>query len=208
MEFECDLYDCALIDRRLDDIRHARASGDIHNLMFLLRAGMQTKLLAAVRVSRSPILSACSCRPVAHEENIYVIVTRRSVSSTSHGDLRVRTEPQLRPEESIGDPHSQPLCMHARRTGLFRNLGNMGNPALYTHCNVGTKRLIERYNEEVVRQLEYIATVNSSEDSLAETIDFFRDVRLAFGRTALMLSGGGGLGVCACACVCVRCIRT
>jgi hypothetical protein len=39
MEFDCDLYDSTLIDRRLDDIRKARAAGDFHNLMFMLRAG-------------------------------------------------------------------------------------------------------------------------------------------------------------------------
>lgn len=44
-EFACDMYDNALIDRRLDDIRRARASGDIHNLMFMLRAGNKTCVL-------------------------------------------------------------------------------------------------------------------------------------------------------------------
>jgi hypothetical protein len=39
MEFESDMYDSTLIDRRLDDIRKARTAGDHRNLMFMLRAG-------------------------------------------------------------------------------------------------------------------------------------------------------------------------
>jgi hypothetical protein len=54
--------------------------------------------------------------------------------------------------------------------GLFRNLGNMNNPALFTHCNVGTKRLVERYTEEVVRQLEFIANEDIHGVSLADKI--------------------------------------
>lgn len=46
----------------------------------------------------------------------------------------------------------------------------MGNPKLYTYCNVGTKRLIERYVEEVVRQLEFIAMGNHQSVTLADKI--------------------------------------
>jgi hypothetical protein len=54
--------------------------------------------------------------------------------------------------------------------GLFRNLGNMNNPALFTYCNVGTKRLVERYTEEVVRQLEFIANEEIEGVTLADKI--------------------------------------
>ncbi|KAL7754482.1 Lipase 5 [Sorochytrium milnesiophthora] len=42
------------------------------------------------------------------------------------------------------------------RTSLSRNLGEMGNPSLYAHCHIGTKRLIEMYNDQVVKCLELI----------------------------------------------------
>lgn len=37
---ECPYYDYQLIEKRVDKLREARASGDISSLIFLLRAGM------------------------------------------------------------------------------------------------------------------------------------------------------------------------
>lgn len=42
------------------------------------------------------------------------------------------------------------------RATLLRNLGGIGRMELHTKCHVGTKRLIEDYITEVVKQLEFI----------------------------------------------------
>eukprot|EP00126_Sphaerothecum_destruens_P009883 Sdes_comp20619_c0_seq1m15689 len=84
--------------------------------------------------------------------------------------------------------------MFLLREGLHRNLGGIGNPSLYDYCHVGTKSLIENYIDEVVYQLNYICDTESPQVSAQEKLEFFADTRQAYGRSALMLSGGGTLG--------------
>ncbi|KAI8969245.1 acyl transferase/acyl hydrolase/lysophospholipase [Mycotypha africana] len=100
------------------------------------------------------------------------------------------------------------------RTSLARNLGDMGNPKLYSHSRVGTKKLISEYIDEVVRQLNWICedeeqkTEGDAEECSAQNgsnasrgldlndkYEFFMNIRQSFGRTALLLSGGGTLGL-------------
>lgn len=78
--------------------------------------------------------------------------------------------------------------------GISRNIGNVGNPTLYAHCNVGTKYLIEDYTKELGEMVDYCATVASSNMNIKSQIDFFKKIRRSFGNTALMLSGGAALG--------------
>jgi len=83
---------------------------------------------------------------------------------------------------------------HTLRAGLARNLAGMGNPALYEQSNCGTKALIEDYVDEVVNQLLFLAKTDTAPVlSPMQKLLFFRETRHAFGRTALMLSGGGSL---------------
>jgi len=79
--------------------------------------------------------------------------------------------------------------------GLHGNLGNITNAALYGACRIGTKRLIETYVEEVVRCLDYLCAGDFRDFSLEEKILFFKRTGSAFGRSALMLSGGATLGM-------------
>lgn len=81
------------------------------------------------------------------------------------------------------------------RQGLHWNLGNIGNPDLYLHCRVGTKRLIEDYVGEVCEALEWLLQADAETLPLPEKLKFFRDVALSYGRSALMLSGGATLGL-------------
>ena len=46
--------------------------------------------------------------------------------------------------------------MRALREGLYHDIGNIGNPLLYTHAHVGTKRLIEDYVDQVCLALNYL----------------------------------------------------
>ncbi|EGG16995.1 alpha-beta hydrolase family esterase [Cavenderia fasciculata] len=78
----------------------------------------------------------------------------------------------------------------ALREGLLRNLGGMGNAALFQESHVGTKYVIEEYVQEVVKQLNYIA-YNVPKDRVS--LDFFYETRQSFGRSALLLSGGATL---------------
>ncbi|EKX49043.1 hypothetical protein GUITHDRAFT_50638, partial [Guillardia theta CCMP2712] len=81
------------------------------------------------------------------------------------------------------------------RSGLTRNLGGTGNEGLYNQTYVGTKRLIERHNEELVRMMLGICECKEEELSLQEKLDFFTESRHALGKTALLLSGGASLGM-------------
>ncbi|BFZ54220.1 Lipase 5 [Savitreella phatthalungensis] len=78
------------------------------------------------------------------------------------------------------------------RTTLSRNLGRMGNSKLYTYSFIGTKHLIEEYIAEVQYACRYVM---ESPTDIQDTIDIFLKTRQAFGRTALLLSGGGTLGM-------------
>ena len=81
----------------------------------------------------------------------------------------------------------------ARVTGLSRPDAGLGNRELHLGSLTGTKRLIEDYIEEVCTQLRMIA--DSPEIPLADRFDIFWDTRQAFGRSALLLSGGAALGM-------------
>jgi len=92
---------------------------------------------------------------------------------------------------------------------------------LYTHLRAGTKRLIEEYISEVVRALQLVCVTETNGGTLAavqqegdgdadsasemgdalpppttaEKLSFFNETRHAFGRSALLLSGGATLGL-------------
>ena len=79
------------------------------------------------------------------------------------------------------------------RTALTRDLGGMGDVVLYRHSRVGTKALIERYVDEVLTTIDQvIGSSGLDARSVADTMMFARQ---AFGRSALLLSGGGTLGM-------------
>ncbi|KAI9893674.1 MAG: hypothetical protein M1814_005889 [Vezdaea aestivalis] len=85
------------------------------------------------------------------------------------------------------------------RTALMRNLGDMGNIRLYKHSRVGTKNLIEQYINSALETLNALLS-NSAQrcppglDS-KEILDQVVSARQAFGRSALLLSGGATFGM-------------
>ncbi|RFU33555.1 hypothetical protein B7463_g2787, partial [Scytalidium lignicola] len=89
--------------------------------------------------------------------------------------------------------------LHLVRTALSRDLGGMGNITLYRHSHIGTKDLIERYIDSTVDTIR--ALVETSKHALPEgleTKDILEQVlyaRQAFGRSALLLSGGATFGM-------------
>ncbi|KAG9230717.1 acyl transferase/acyl hydrolase/lysophospholipase [Amylocarpus encephaloides] len=91
------------------------------------------------------------------------------------------------------------LMMNLVRTALARDLGGMGSIRLYKHSHIGTKDLIERYIDSTLDTIR--AIVGMRKDALPgglETKDILEQVvyaRQAFGRSALLLSGGATFGM-------------
>ncbi|EIE18504.1 patatin-domain-containing protein [Coccomyxa subellipsoidea C-169] len=83
--------------------------------------------------------------------------------------------------------------MFAVRADLLRNLGNMANSELHEHYPV-VPEPIREYIEEVQMHLEALTNYEGPDLLLEEKLSFLRETRHAFGRTALVLSGGGALG--------------
>ncbi|CAA0812806.1 Triacylglycerol lipase SDP1 [Striga hermonthica] len=79
------------------------------------------------------------------------------------------------------------------RADLVRNLGNMCNPELHKG-RLHVPRLIKDYIDEVATQLRMVCDSDSEELLLEEKLAFMHETRHAFGRTALLLSGGASLG--------------
>ncbi len=109
----------------------------------------------------------------------------------SHGiATRLR---QLRTARHSGDPAEM---IRLVRENLDRGVAGLGNPLLYTHCHVGTKALIEEYIDEMCCQLRTLASTPGGYEVLAPIERALADGRQAYGRSALMLSGGLSFGMC------------
>jgi len=80
------------------------------------------------------------------------------------------------------------------RTTFTRNNANMGDPQLYGVAHVGTKLLIEEYISECERTLQHLSALPLGADELDAVLNTLVQTRKAFGRTALVLSGGSILG--------------
>ena len=76
----------------------------------------------------------------------------------------------------------------------MKNIGNSSDPELYRHCHLGTKRIIEKYIDEVIKSLRTIYMADPSNLSIEKKLEFFSETRHSYGRTALMLSGGATFG--------------
>lgn len=87
-----------------------------------------------------------------------------------------------------GDPVEM---MFALRSDLLRNLGNMASSDLHETL-LQVPEPIRAYIDEVRNHLRIIAT--ASTPSVDDRLAFLRETRHAFGRTALVLSGGGSFG--------------
>ncbi|XVE95841.1 hypothetical protein REPUB_Repub02eG0168800 [Reevesia pubescens] len=97
---------------------------------------------------------------------------------------------ELRLRRQDGSLRDIIFCM---RADLIRNLGNMCNPELHKG-RLHMPKLIKEYIDEVSTQLRMVCDSDSEELSLEEKLAFMHETRHAFGRTALLLSGGASLG--------------
>lgn len=103
---------------------------------------------------------------------------------------------QLEQARANGDADRMLFLM---RTSLTRDLGGMGDLRLYKHSRIGTKALIEGYIEEALDTLESLVNlsghVGESGLDARHVMEQLLAARQAFGRSALLLSGGGTLGM-------------
>ncbi|ORY78567.1 acyl transferase/acyl hydrolase/lysophospholipase, partial [Protomyces lactucae-debilis] len=89
-----------------------------------------------------------------------------------------------------------PALLYMLRSGLLRNLANIGEKKLYNRSYLGTKLLIQEYTSEVMQCLEYVRQQQTSEILTTEKkLQFFRDTRQSYGQSALILQGGVTFGM-------------
>ncbi|RLM00942.1 hypothetical protein CFD26_100619 [Aspergillus turcosus] len=84
------------------------------------------------------------------------------------------------------------------RTSLSRDLGNMSNVALYRHSHVGTKDLIDRYITTALDTISTLVELSGKKCDALELrymLDQLLAARQAFGRSALLFSGGATFGM-------------
>ena len=85
------------------------------------------------------------------------------------------------------------------RTALTRDLGLMGNIRMYKHTHIGTKDLIERYITSALETLDALLDISAKAkcDGMESKyiLEQVLSSRQAFGRSALLLSGGATFGM-------------
>ncbi|KAF7618156.1 putative patatin family phospholipase [Aspergillus flavus] len=85
------------------------------------------------------------------------------------------------------------------RTSLSRDLGNMRNDSLYRHSHVGTKDLIDQYITTALDTISSLVDLSAKGRcdglELKYILDQLLAARQAFGRSALLFSGGATFGM-------------
>lgn len=105
--------------------------------------------------------------------------------------IRARLEELRR----LREEHRVRELVYVLHEGLHGNLGNIANPRLYMHARSGTKILLESYLNEVAICLNYLCDNDFEDFSEHAKVLFFKRTGSAFGRSAMMLSGGATLGM-------------
>ncbi|CAK8543135.1 unnamed protein product [Lathyrus sativus] len=140
---------------------------------------------------RNMMRSALTYDEWAHGAKMLDKLTPKMNESDLYDVELVRNKLQeLRHRRHEGSLRDIMFCM---RADLVRNLGNMCNPELHKG-RLQVPRLIKEYLDEVTTQLRMVCESDSEELSLEEKVAFMHETRHAFGRTALLLSGGASLG--------------
>jgi NTE family protein len=78
---------------------------------------------------------------------------------------------------------------------LYRHLGEIANPDLYTIAWTGTKYLVTEFLDEVERSMNFICDHKMPGVSEQQKLRLFQDAERVYGRPALMLSGGAAFGI-------------
>ncbi|XP_057438005.1 triacylglycerol lipase SDP1 [Lotus japonicus] len=162
---------------------------------FLLKRYTNVKVRAEMayrrKFWRNMMRSALTYEEWAHGAKMLDKETPKMNESDLYDVELVRNKLQeLRHRRQEGSLRDIMFCM---RADLVRNLGNMCNPELHKG-RLQVPRLIKEYIDEVSTQLRMVCDSDSQELLLEEKLAFMHETRHAFGRTALLLSGGASLG--------------
>ncbi|CAN8297967.1 unnamed protein product [Cochlearia groenlandica] len=164
-------------------------------IAFLLKRYTNVKAKAEMayrrKFWRNMMRSALTYEEWAHAAKMLDKETPKLNESDLYDEELVKNKLQeLRHRRQEGSLRDIMFCM---RADLVRNLGNMCNPELHKG-RLQVPRHIKDYIDEVSTQLRMVCSSDSEELSLEEKLSFMHETRHAFGRTALLLSGGASLG--------------
>ncbi|KAJ4978664.1 hypothetical protein NE237_009444 [Protea cynaroides] len=164
-------------------------------MAFLLNRYANVKLRAELAYRRkfwsNMMRTALTYEEWAHAAKMLDKETPKMHESDLYDEELVRNKLQeLRHRRQEGSLRDIIFCM---RADLVRNLGNMCNPELHKG-RLQVPKLIKEFISEVSMQLRMVCESNSEELLLEEKLAFMHETRHAFGRTALLLSGGASLG--------------
>lgn len=84
------------------------------------------------------------------------------------------------------------------RAELHRKTFGLANENLHNKCRVGSKQIIEHYMATVASCLDYVCDCEADSEPREATLaklEFFNETRHAYGRSALLLSGGATMGL-------------
>ncbi|WJX11081.1 mitogen-activated protein kinase tyrosine protein phosphatase sdp1 [Trifolium repens] len=164
-------------------------------LAFLLKRYSNVKVRAELayrrKFWRNMMTTALTYEEWAHAAKMLDKMTPKMNESDFYDVELVRNKvEELRHRRQEGCLRDIIFCM---RADLVRNLGNMCNPQLHKG-RLHVPRQIKEYIDEVTTQLKMVCHSDSEELALEEKLAFMHETRHAFGRTALLLSGGASLG--------------
>ncbi|XP_010273284.1 PREDICTED: triacylglycerol lipase SDP1-like [Nelumbo nucifera] len=164
-------------------------------IAFLLKRYTTIKLKAEMahrrKFLRNMMRNALTYEEWAHAAKMLDKETTKINKSDLYDEELVSNKLQeLRHRRQEGSLRDIIFCM---RADLVRNLGNMCNPELHKG-RLQVPKLIKEYIDEVSTQLRMVCDSDSEELLLEEKLVFMHETRHAFGRTALLLSGGASLG--------------
>ncbi|KAL3632534.1 mitogen-activated protein kinase tyrosine protein phosphatase sdp1 [Castilleja foliolosa] len=164
-------------------------------IAFLLKRYTNVKTRAEMayrrKFWRNMMRAALTYEEWAHAAKMLDKETLRMNEADLYDEELVKNKVQeLRHRRQEGSLRDIIFCM---RADLVRNLGNMCNPELHKG-RLHVPRLIKEYIDEVATQLRMVCDSDSEELLLEEKLAFMHETRHAFGRTALLLSGGASLG--------------
>ncbi|XP_010452294.1 PREDICTED: triacylglycerol lipase SDP1 [Camelina sativa] len=164
-------------------------------IAFLLKRYTNVKIKAEMayrrKFWRNMMRTALTYEEWAHAAKMLEKETPKLNESDLYDEELVKNKLQeLRHRRQEGSLRDIMFCM---RADLVRNLGNMCNSELHKG-RLQVPRHIKEYIDEVSTQLRMVCNSDSEELSLEEKLSFMHETRHAFGRTALLLSGGASLG--------------
>ncbi len=98
----------------------------------------------------------------------------------------------LKTHREQGDSHGLIALL---QESVYRHLGELANPALYSVARTGTKLVVTDFLGEVEQAMQFICDHPLPGVSDEQKLQMFRDAERVYGQPALMLSGGGAFGI-------------